>query len=89
MLLTLSMIRGLDGETFNYDGYTVLFYQYMDRIWVEVNEDETNETLFEGQITDAHELKNLCWEVNRICEINAMEFLGIITTRLLFNEIKK
>jgi hypothetical protein len=60
----------------------------MDRMWVEVNDDLTNETLFEGQITNAEELNNLCHEVNNICDLNPMEFLGIIVARLIKKEIK-
>ena len=88
MLITLSVIQGLNQQEFDLFGYHVKFYFFGDRIWCELNDDETNETLFEGQITNSNELKNLCEEVEDITNINSMTFMGLIITRLMDIENK-
>jgi hypothetical protein len=41
MLITLSVIQGLNQQEFDLFGYNVKFYFFGDRIWCELNDDDT------------------------------------------------
>lgn len=88
MLITLSIIQGLDNLEFHNEDVSIRFYNYMDRMWGEVNSNETNETLFECQITNAHQLNDICEEIGAYTDMDSLTVLGIIIKKLLVNEIK-
>jgi hypothetical protein len=83
MLITLSIIEGLDNLEFHNEDVSIRFYNYMDRMWGEVNNNETNETLFECQITNSHELNNICEEIAEYTDMDSITILGIIVKKLL------
>ena len=88
MLITLSIIEGLDNLEFHNEDVSIRFYNYMDRMWGEVNNNETNETLFECQITNANELNDICEEIGEYTDMDSLTVLGVIIKKLLENEIK-
>jgi hypothetical protein len=88
MLITLSIIQGLDNLEFHNEDVSIRFYNYMDRMWGEVNNNETNETLFECQITNSHELNQICEEIAEYTDMDSITILGIIIKKLLDNEKK-
>jgi hypothetical protein len=88
MLITLSIIQGLDNLEFHNDDISIRFYNYIDRMWGEINDNETNETLFEGQITNLDELNNICEEIGEHTNMDSLTVLGSIIKKLLENEKK-
>jgi hypothetical protein len=88
MLITLSIIQGLDNLEFHNDDISIRFYNYIDRMWGEINDNETNETLFEGQITNLDELNNICEEIGEYTNMDSLTVLGSIIKKLLENEKK-
>lgn len=86
MLITLSIIQSLIGLQIPQDEYIIKFYYYSDRIWCEINNEETNETLFEGQVTNYEELKKFTCEFDILNNFDLGRTIGLITLRIMKSE---
>jgi hypothetical protein len=86
MLITLSIIQSLIGLQIGQDEYTIMFYNFSDRMWCEINNDETGETLFEGQVTNYEELKEFTTEFDILNNFDLGRTIGLITLRIMKSE---
>jgi hypothetical protein len=88
MLITLSIIQSLNGIQIIWENNKIKFYNYQDRMWCEINNDDTDNILFEGQVTDFKELDDMTLRFDILNNWDFGRTLGLLTSQIMQTELR-